>query len=460
MLWGGRFSGETDELMRRFGDSFSFDRRLYAVDIEGSIAYAGAIQQTGLITELEHEQIVNGLEQVKAEFETDSFKAVSGDEDIHTAVERRLTELIGPVAGKLHTGRSRNDQVALDMRLWLLNAIEDVQHELATLQTAIIEQAENHLDLIMPGYTHLQPAQPILYSHWIMSYFWMLLRDQERLVDCAKRTAVSPLGAGALAGNPFDVDRHALAEALSLEVITPNSMDTVSDRDFVAEFLFCAAMIGVHISRFAEDLIIYASLGYRFITIGEAYTTGSSIMPQKRNPDSLELARGKSGRLIGSLMSLLTTLKGLPSTYNKDMQEDKEPLFDAVDTLLVTLPVLRGVVASLVPDADQMQTALEAGMLATDLAEYLVEQGIPFREAHHITGRLVALAEKKRVELVDLSLEEFQAEHAAFDKNVHAVFDYTRAVSRRSSAGGTAPQAVTQQIAQARQQLTSYLLNQ
>ncbi|HEC23625.1 MAG TPA: argininosuccinate lyase, partial [Chloroflexi bacterium] len=329
--------------MRRFNDSFAFDRRLYAADIRGSIAYARALQRAGLLTEEECDAIIAGLEQVKAEFDGGRFEALPTDEDIHTAVERRLTELIGPLAGKLHTGRSRNDQVALDVRLWLLEVIERTRHDLMALQRALVGQAEAHLGLLMPGYTHLQPAQPILFSHWLMSYFWMFERDRERLGDCSRRTAVCPLGAGALAGNPFPIDREWLAAGLGMLAPTPNSLDAVSDRDHQVEFLFAAALIGVHLSRLAEDLILFSGPGYRFVALSEAYTTGSSLMPQKRNPDSLELTRGKSGRLLGDLVSLMTVLKGLPSTYNRDLQEDKEPLFDAADTLALTLPVVTGV---------------------------------------------------------------------------------------------------------------------
>ncbi len=453
MLWGGRFDGPVDELMRRFHDSFGFDRRLYAADIKGSIAYAQAIQQAGLLTESERDTIIDGLKQVQAEFDEGRFEPLPGDEDIHTAVERRLTELIGPVGGKLHTGRSRNDQVAVDVRLWLMEVIDGVQAELSALQLALVDQAEKHLGLVLPGYTHLQPAQPILFSHWLMSYFWMFDRDQARLADCRKRTAVSPLGSGPLAGNPFTIDRAQIAADLGMEAISPNSLDAVSDRDHQAEFLFAAALIGNHISRLAEDLVIYSSAGYRFVSLGEAYTTGSSIMPQKRNPDSMELARGKSGRLIGNLTGFLAVLKGLPSTYNKDMQEDKEPLFDTADTLFVMLPVVTGVIRTLTPNPEAMRNALDDGMLATDLADYLVDRGMPFREAHGVIGRLVRAAEERDVPLAQLPFEVFQAESDLFEEDVFAVFDFDYSVSRRKAPGGTAPDAVRQQIALARSRI-------
>jgi argininosuccinate lyase len=454
-LWGGRFNEPIDERMRRFNDSFAFDQRLVAADIQGSMAYARALARARILSEAERDAILDGLEQVRAEFEAGGFAAQPSDEDIHTAVERRLTELIGAAAGKLHTGRSRNDQVALDIKLWLIEAIGGVQAELAALQAAILAGAEAHLDLIMPGYTHLQPAQPVLFSHWLMSSFWMFERDRDRLADCARRAAVCPLGAGAISGTPFQIDRAALAADLGMAAVTPNSMDAVSDRDHVAEFLFAAALIGAHISRLAEDLILYSSPGYRFVRLAEAYTTGSSLMPQKRNPDSLELARGKSGRLLGDLVALLTVIKGLPSTYNKDMQEDKEPLFDAADTLTLTLPIMAGVIQTLTPDGAAMRSALDSAMLATDLADFLVERGVPFREAHTIIGRLVRRAEDQGAALADLPLADLQAESAAFDQGAAEVFNWERAVSRRRAVGGTAPDAVREQIDAAKARLTA-----
>ncbi|MCK4316842.1 MAG: argininosuccinate lyase, partial [Anaerolineae bacterium] len=323
-LWGGRFAGETDGLMRRFGDSIGFDRRMYAADVRGSIAYAGALARAGLITAKERDQLVAGLEQVRAEFNAGTFQVKPGDEDIHTAVERRLTELVGPVAGKLHTGRSRNDQVTTDLRLYLLDEMASLRQALVGLQAAIIEKAEVHLDVIIPGYTHLQQAQPLLFSHWLMSFFWKFQRDRERLADVARRTRVCPLGSGALAGNPFDIDRRALAADLGFDGVSENSVDGVSDRDYVVEFLAWAALVQVHLSCLAEDLILWASREFGLVEIADAYSTGSSLMPQKKNPDALELIRGKSGRVIGHLVGLLTTLKGLPSAYDKDLQEDKE----------------------------------------------------------------------------------------------------------------------------------------
>ena len=450
-LWGGRFAEETDALMKRFNDSIRFDRRLYAADITGSIAYAGALASAGLITEAEHEQLAAGLEQVRAEFDSGAFEIQPEDEDIHTAVERRLGELIGPTAGKLHTGRSRNDQVATDMRLYLLEESAKLREMLRDLQADIIEQAEAHLGVLMPGYTHLQQAQPILFSHWLLAFFWKFQRDYERLIGIEKRMGVCPLGAGALAGNPFDIDRTALAAALGFESISQNSIDAVNDRDYLVEFLNWAALTQVHLSNLAEDLIIWASREFSFVEIADAYATGSSLMPQKRNPDSLELMRGKSGRILGHLTGLLTILKGLPTAYNKDLQEDKEGLFDAIDTLKLELPIAAGVVRTLRVRADRMASALDDGMLATDLADYLVRKGVPFRESHHLVGQVVKRAEELRLSLKELALTEYQTIHPAFAEDVYEVFDFERSVESRGVVGGTAPAAVQAQIEQARE---------
>jgi len=452
-LWGGRFAGETDALMRRFNDSFRFDRRLYAADVEGSIAYAGALARAGLITEEERAALVEGLETVRGEFEEGTFEAAPGDEDIHTAVERRLGELVGKVAGKLHTGRSRNDQVATDLRLYLLEEIDELDEALRALQTAIVEQAEAHLGVLMPGYTHMQQAQPILFSHWLMSFFWKLQRDRERLADVAKRTRVCPLGAGALAGNPFDVDREALAQDLGFDAVASNSIDAVNDRDYVVEFLAWAALTQTHLSNLAEDLIIWASREFGFVEIDDAYATGSSLMPQKKNPDALELIRGKSGRVIGDLTGLLTTLKGLPTAYNKDLQEDKEGLFDAIDTLKMELPITVGVIGTLAVNGERMAAALEEGMLATDLADYLVRKGVPFRQSHHLVGEAVRRAEEQGVSLDELDLSAYQAISPAFGEDVYEVFDFERSVAARVAEGGTAPAAVRAQIERAREVL-------
>jgi argininosuccinate lyase len=456
-MWGGRFTGEMDEAMRRFNDSFAFDRRLYRADVRGSIAYARALARVGLLTAAERNQIVAGLEQVQAEMESGGFDARPGDEDVHTAVERRLGELVGPVAGKLHTGRSRNDQAATDTRLYLLEQMAALDRALGALQAAMVDKAEAHLDLIMPGYTHLQPAQPVLFGHWLLSFFWKLERDRERLAGAAGRTAVLPLGSGALAGNPFGIDRRTLAQELGMAAVSQNSMDAVSDRDYLVEFLACAALLQIHLSNLAEDLAIWSSREFGFVQVDEAYATGSSLMPQKRNPDSLELMRGKSGRVVGHLTGLLVTLKGLPSTYNKDMQEDKEAVFDVVDTLLLELPVATGVIRSLAVNGDAMAAALDEAMLATDLADHLVRRGVPFRESHGLAGRAVRRAEELGTTLKALPLEEYQAIHPAFDEAVYSVLDFQQSVASRSVEGGTAPAAVRAQLEQARAALTRTL---
>ncbi len=452
-MWGGRFSKSIDDAFARLNASFGFDWRLYDADIRGSIAYANALARANILTDAERDTLIDGLARVKQEFATQTFAAKPGDEDIHTAIERRLGELVGTVAGKLHTGRSRNDQVATDTRLFVHDAIRNTQHAIRDLQRALIEKSESHLDVLMPGYTHLQRAQPILFSHWLMSYFWMLERDRARLADGAARASVLPLGAGALAGNALGIDREFLARALGFARVSENSIDAVSDRDFIAEFLFDAALLGAHLSRLGEDLVLYSSAEFEFVTMDDAYATGSSLMPQKKNPDAMELARGKSARLIGDLTTLLALLKGLPSSYDKDLQEDKEPLFDAVDTLDALLPVVAGVVRTLRVNADAMRAALDASMLATDLADYLVRRGVPFRDAHRQVGEAVRLAEQRGVALSDLSAEDFKNIAPEFGADVKDVFDFARSVAAREVIGGTGPNAVRQQIARAKQRI-------
>jgi argininosuccinate lyase len=455
-LWGGRFAEPTDNDLRALQDSIRFDKRMYRQDIAGSIAYARAIAAVGVITPDEAETIIGGLQTVLSEFEGGTFELLPADEDIHTAVERRLTELVGAVGGKLHTGRSRNDQVATDFRLWVLDALAEVDALVAALQTALIEQAEAHIHTLMPGYTHLQPAQPITAAHWLMSFFWMLSRDRERLSQTRSRTAVSPLGSGALAGTPFPVDRVALAAELGFHSCTQNSLDGVSDRDFAAEFLFDLALMGAHLSRLGEDIIIYSNPNFGYITLNDRYSTGSSLMPQKRNADPMELARGKTGRLIGHLTGLLTMLKGLPSTYNKDLQEDKEAVFDAVDTVKQLLPVVTAIIHTLKLNPDRMRAALTDDMLATDLADYLVHKGLPFRQAHHVVGGVVRAAGEQGVRISELSLEDLQKLSDLFTADVTSVFDFAASVARRKSIGGPAPEAVTQQIGAAKSWLNDH----
>jgi argininosuccinate lyase len=448
-MWGGRFTGTIDERMARFNNSYPFDCRMWDEDIRGSLAWARQLRHAGVITSAELDQLTRGLAAVRAEFAEGRFAALPSDEDIHSAVERRLGELAGAVAGKLHTGRSRNDQVATDVRLWTLGAIGRASATLRELQAALLAQAEAVGDALMPGYTHLQRAQPILLAHWLLAHFWPLERDRERLDGCAARAAVLPLGAGALAGTPLAVDRAALAADLGFRTTSPNSVDAVSDRDFVAEFLFCAAMIGVHLSRLAEDVILYSTSEFGFMTLDDAYSTGSSLMPQKKNPDSFELLRGKAGRLIGDLVGVLAMLKGLPAAYDKDLQEDKQPLFDAADTLELALPVAAGAIATARFNTERMRAALDDAMLATDLADYLVERGVPFREAHKAVGALVREAEARGASLSALPYEAFRATNAAFDEDTLNVFNFARSAAARRVSGATAPAAVREQIEQA-----------
>lgn len=453
-LWGGRFSKSLDEAMEQFNASIPFDWQLWEADIQGSMAYARALARTGLISESERDQLLSGLVQIADEFAAGQFEIRLQDEDIHTAVEQRLGELVGDVAGKLHTGRSRNDQVATDTRLFTLAQIDTLINLLQDAQTAIIEQAERHLELVMPGYTHVQQAQPVLFSHWIMSFFWMLQRDMERLVQLHERTSVCPLGAGALAGNAFGLDREQVAADLGFAHVSPNSIDAVSDRDYIAEFLFWGALLQVHLSRLAEDLIIWSSREYGFVSLDDSFATGSSIMPQKRNPDSMELLRGKAGRLIGNLVGLLTTLKGIPSAYDKDLQEDKEPLFDTIETLNLALPVAAGAIRTMRVNAAAIEAALDDGLLATDLADYLVRKGIPFRQSHHLVGAAVKRGETLGLPLRDLPLSEYQAISDVFAADVYEVFSFGQAVALKNVTGGTAIEAVEKQIAQARSLLT------
>ena len=463
-LWGGRFATAIDSRMRVLNDSFPYDRRLALVDVRGSIAYAGTLFGVGLLTSSEHAEIVAGLEKVAEEFTSATFEPALDDEDIHTAVERRLTELIGAPAGKLHTGRSRNDQVATDLRLYVLEAIDALSDRLRGLQSAVVTKAEGHPNVVMPGYTHTQQAQPILFSHWLMSFFWKFERDRDRLQDARKRTAISPLGSGALSGTPFPIDREALAKALEFETASENSLDAVEDRDFVVEFLAAASLLQVHLSVLAETLILWASAAYSFIRLDEAHCTGSSLMPQKRNPDALELVRGKTGRVLGHLTGILTTLKGLPSGYNKDLQEDKEGLFDVIDTLSIELPIVADLVCKLEVNAAHMAAARDSAMLATDLADYLVKKGIPFREAHHLVGSIVRAAETAGCPIDVLPIETYQRIHSAFDADVYSVFDPHQAVGRRTTKGGTAPEAVDRQIQNAKSllgcQVSEYCLQE
>lgn len=449
-LWGGRFAEETDALVRKFNDSLPFDVRLYAQDVAGSVAWARGLVRAGVLTAEEGETIAAGLEQVRAEFAAGAFVAAAGDEDVHTAVERRLTEIVGEVGGKLHTGRSRNDQVATDFRLWVMAACETIDAHLVALQEALLAGAEADLNTPMPGYTHLQHAQPVTWGHWILSHFWPLARDRRRFWRVREETAVLPLGSAALAGTAFPIDRRFLAEQLGFARISRNSLDAVSDRDFVADFLYAATMVGLHLSRLAEQLILFSSAEFGFVRLDDAYSTGSSLMPQKKNPDTLELTRGKAGRLLGNLTGLLATLKGLPSTYDKDLQEDKEPVFDAFDTLDVALPVMAGAIDTLSLRPERMAAQLEPGLLATDLADYLVKKGVPFRAAHHLVGQVVGRAEALDRPLTGLSLADLQAVDERFERDVLDVFDVAASLAGRNVSGGVGPKALAEQVAAAK----------
>ena len=445
-LWSGRFSTRLNEQAWELNSSLPVDKRLAIQDVDGSLAWADALHKAKILSDEEHAQIALGLASVKEEFSSGQFSFAASDEDIHTAVERRLAELIGAAAGKLHTGRSRNDQVATDFRLWMLQTIPALNDVLKDLQSAFVEQAELAGETIMPGYTHLQRAQPILLAHWWMSHFWPLQRDRERLIDLIKRVSVLPLGSGALAGTPIPVDRVELAKSLGFADVLQNSMDAVSDRDFAAEFLFCAAMIGIHLSKLAEQIVLYTSAEFGFFELSDSFSTGSSLMPQKKNPDVFELTRGKAGTLIGLLTGLLATLKGLPSTYDKDLQEDKQSVFQATDILLAVLPVIAGALRTITAKPEKMSAAIDSSMMATDLADYLVSKGIPFREAHAIVGKAVRAAGEKKVGLEELPLEVYQALSPAFEADVVQVFDPMKSVEKRDAIGGTSPQSVKNQI--------------
>jgi argininosuccinate lyase len=448
-LWGGRFDERPSSEMDRLNRSLPVDRRLWREDVRVSAAWAMALEEAGVLSARDGAALRSGLEEVAVQLAGWSAGEWDGaeDEDIHTLVERLLRERVGEVAGKLATGRSRNDQVATSTRLWALGAAADLDARIAELQAALVEQAEGHVDTLMPAYTHVQRAQPVSAAHWLLSHVWPLFRDRERLSQASDRVATLPLGSGAVAGCPYPVDRARLAEALGFGDISRNSMDGVADRDFAAELLFALALVGTHLSRLAEDVILFASAEFGFIRLPDRYSTGSSLMPQKRNPDAMELARGKAGRLIGELMAWLVTLKGLPSGYNKDLQDDKAALFAAFDTLAALLPAVTGTVREMGLDAAACEAAIDSGMLATDLADALVEQGVPFRSAHEHVGRLVRLGEASGTPLSALPREALLETADAFATvDVAAALDPRRSLERRAATGGTAPSAVREQL--------------
>jgi argininosuccinate lyase len=448
-MWGGRFAAGPASIMEEINASIGFDKKLYAQDIAGSIAHATMLAAQKIITDADRDQIIAGLNQIKGEIESGQFVFSRKLEDIHMNVESRLAELIGPAAGRLHTGRSRNDQVAVDFRLWVKAELIKTEALMTGLIKAFLDKAEAHADTVMPGFTHLQTAQPVTFGHHCMAYVEMIGRDRSRVRDAIARLDESPLGAAALAGTPYPIDRHMTATALGFREPTRNSIDTVSDRDFALEFLSLAAISATHLSRFAEEIVIWTTPQFGFIRLSDAFSTGSSIMPQKKNPDAAELVRAKTGRINGSLIALLTVMKGLPLAYSKDMQEDKEQVFDAAESLELALAAMTGMVADMTVNVAKMKAAAGAGFsTATDLADWLVRAvGLPFREAHHVTGRAVALAESKACDLSDLSLEELQAIHPGVTDDVYKVVTVEASVAARKSYGGTAPDQVRHQIA-------------
>ena len=449
--WGGRFAGGADPTAEKFTGSLAFDRRLWPQDIAGSMAWVRALEAAHVVTDTERDAILDGLARVRHELETNAFTFRPELEDIHTNIERRLIELAGPVGGKLHTGRSRNDQIALDERLYLREVLAATREGLRGVQLALLERAADGLEVAMPGYTHLQRAQPVLLAHHLLAYVSMLERDRARLSDCATRNDVMPLGAAALAGTAFPIDREALARDLGFRAVSANSLDAVSDRDHVIEFLGASAVIGMHLSRLAGDLTLWATAEFGFVEFSDAFATGSSIMPQKKNPDVAELIRGKTGRLYGNLVAVLTAMKGLPLTYNSDMQEDKEPWFDSVDTLEAILTVLPPMLAGLTFRVERMRRAAgENFATATDLADYLVKKGLPFREAHEIVGRVVRHALERGKELDGLTLDELRGFSPLVDKDVHAALSVEASLAARNVVGGTAPEAVRRALADAR----------
>lgn len=446
-LWGGRFKQSTDALMESFSASISFDKRLYDCDIEGSIAHCKMLARCKIITTAESNKIVKGLKQILRECDEGRFKFSDSLEDIHMNIESRLREIIGPVAGKLHTARSRNDQVCLDIRLYLRKEIDDIVGELNRLCKALVSLAQKNIDHVIPGYTHLQRAQPVLLSHHLLAYVEMMLRDKERFLDAYKRINVMPLGSAALAGTNFPIDRKITAKLLGFPEISHNSMDAVADRDFAAEFCSASALTMMHLSRFCEEVVIWNSSEFGFLELSDAFTTGSSIMPQKKNPDAAELIRGKSGRVFGNLVSLLTLMKGLPLAYNKDLQEDKEPLFDSADTVKVCLRIFTDMMmsAKFLP-IPQKELEASGFLTATDLADYLVLKGVPFRDAHEITGKTVAYCLEKDKTLTDLSLPELRKISKRIDEEVFAHIALKNSVDRKNIYGGTAKKQVRAQI--------------
>ncbi len=453
-MWEGRTSGQTDCVADEFNSSIGFDKRMYREDVTGSVAHAAMLGKRGIISEAEANVLIEGLGDILADIESGELKIDSSCEDIHMFVEQVLTERVGDVGKKLHTARSRNDQVALDLRMYLRSGIVDVCEKLTLLIRGVTDKAEEYRGAIMPGYTHMQRAQPITFGHHLMAYSYMLLRDRERMCDAALRMNLSPIGSCALAGTTYDVDRGFEAERLGFDGVVANSIDGVSDRDFCVEFLSAASTLMMHLSRFCEELVLWSSWEFGFVELSDAYTTGSSIMPQKKNPDMAELVRGKTGRVYGDLVCMLTLLKGLPLAYNKDMQEDKECVFDALDTVMHCLDIMVPMISSMQAKTDNMRAAAKKGFInATDLADWLVGKGLPFRTAYKISGKIVARCIKDGTVLEELPLDVYREYSEAFDEDVYRAIDLEVCVARRISEGGTSVASVEKQIAQVRQML-------
>jgi argininosuccinate lyase len=454
-LWGGRFAQAPDPAFSRFNNSFAFDRRLFEVDVRASIAHCNALAAADVITASEANEINAGLQKIRDNGKDPGYLQLSDSEDVHSFVEARLVELIGDAGRKLHTGRSRNDQVATDLRLWLREAIDELGSNIRAMQISLLDFAEQNAGVVLPGYTHLQRAQPILFAHWCLAYFEMLVRDTERLVETRRRVNTLPLGSAALAGSSFDIDRESVAGELGFEAVSRNSVDAVSDRDFCVEFCNACALILVHLSRLAEEIVLYSSTEFGFFKLSDAVATGSSLMPQKKNPDSMELVRGKAGRVFGHAIALLTTLKGLPLAYNKDMQEDKEAVFDSFDTTAACLEVSTIVLRNIALDKERMRAAASEGMMnATELADYLVRKGVPFREAHETVGKVVVRAIEKGVELSAMRIDELRSFSNKIDEDVFDSLTLEQTLASKSLTGGTSPGRVAEALTAARALLT------
>ena len=446
-MWEGRFHKETNKLLEKFNASITFDKRMYEEDIKGSIAHSRMLAKQGIIAENEQKEIENGLLQIKEEIQSGKFEFKIEDEDIHMSIEKRLTQIIGAVAGKLHTARSRNDQVALDVRMYVRKEAREISKLLVKMENVLLELAEKYKNVIIPGYTHLQRAQPILFSHHLMAYFQMFKRDISRIKDFLERSDEMPLGAGALAGTTFDLDRHFVAKELGFSKPTENSLDSVSDRDFIIELAMIISVISMHLSRFSEEIIIWCSSEFSFINLDDAFATGSSIMPQKKNPDIAELVRGKTGRIYGNLMGILTTMKALPLAYNKDMQEDKEGIFDSIDNIKLSIEIFYSMLNTLTVNNEKIYASMKSGFLnATDVADYLAKHDVPFRQAHKIVGEIVSYCEDKKIAIDDMKLEEFHKFSDVFKDDILSEITIENCVNKRNSFGGTSIKNVEIQI--------------